>query len=96
MKGFPGRLRALIPGSIAARGMVLIVLVTGSVAVPAWSLHRALADRERRRNQYGSETFLAVALTAYLENATSAGAERDVWLQTRVLPGSARNVGGRV
>jgi diguanylate cyclase (GGDEF)-like protein len=81
MKGCCGRLRALVPGSIAARGLILIALVAGSVAVPAVLVCRAQAQREFRQQQYASETFLAVALMAYLENGTSVGPERDAWLQ---------------
>lgn len=74
-------LRAFVPGSIAARGGILIALAVGSVAVPAWLIHRTLVDRECARQQYGSETFLAVALTAHLEDSAGTGPERDAWLQ---------------
>lgn len=70
-----------MPGSIAARGLILIALVASSVAVPAWFIHRAFAEEAGLRQQYCSETFLAVALTAYLENSAGAGLERDAWLQ---------------
>jgi len=76
-----GRLRALVPASLAARAAVLIVLTVTAVGGPAYAAHRLLTRQAQARRCYEAEAFVAAALAEYLQRAPIAVAGQPEWLK---------------
>lgn len=78
MKNWVTRLRALVPGSLQARGLLLILFTAVSVAVPTLMIGRLrLADLQQRQT-HEFESLLAGSLRAHLETINQPAAEHEL------------------
>ncbi len=87
MKGCPDRLRACLPRSVAARGVVMLLLAAGSVALPGYFAYRTIASYHQARQQYEREMLLAATLGAYLEVIPAVQDDDQAWVQRMVERG---------
>lgn len=74
------KLRAVLPRSISARGVFLVVLVCLSVGVPGAIIYQTWAAEHRQRARFEQETLLAMALATELE-MNPGGEGHDEWFQ---------------
>lgn len=74
------KLHALVPGTIAARGVLLMGLVAAAVAGPAWWAHMRLAERARQELERERDACLGLALVSYLECDARGSDKHDKWL----------------
>jgi len=74
------KLRCLMPGSMAARGLVLVLIVGAALALPGLVAHRVLT--RARESQFGAsqEALLAIALKAHLESSGDLAPNYGAWL----------------
>ena len=75
-----GKLRGAVPGSVTTRGLLLVLLVILSVAVPGAVAHWLLTRHEEQRHDGEVEAFLGLALAAHLKGGADAAAGSDEWL----------------
>ena len=78
-----------MPRSLEARGAILLLMMSASVGLPAWQIHRVLSARQATLAGKADAALLAVALTRYLEAAAEQPAESDTWL-ARLAGGEQR------
>lgn len=78
-----------IPSSLAARGVLLVLLVASSIGIPALWACRFVATTDRKRADSAAEALLAVALSSYLEDAPAGSVESLDWID-RLAGESAR------
>lgn len=80
MRRFTGRFCVRPPGSLEERGLLLVLLVVVSLAVPGAVAYRLLAQADAEQHSRSAEALLAVALGSYLEAGAGATREADEWL----------------
>jgi diguanylate cyclase (GGDEF)-like protein len=75
-----GKSRPWLPASLEGRAIVLVVLLVVSIGLPAFFAFRILSRHQDRRHAAAAEALLAVALSAYLQDAADGSTVYDEWL----------------